>query len=156
SPRKRGPIATGLSRGPKAVEQFPSNGRRGVWVPAFAGTTVNFAAAALILQLPRDFLQPCDQLVHGLVDRGLLGDHAVHRLGPDILVVENRELPVLGEVERRGAAGELVVDRLAVAIGLPERARLARLGHREPAAERALDIGPHVLLLQQEADELLA
>src|SRR6201986_4823381 len=74
---------------------------------------------------PRDLLDAGDQFVDGLVDRHLFADHAVHRLGPDVLVVEDGELPVLGEVERRGAAGELVVDRLAMAIGLPERALLA-------------------------------
>src|SRR5215468_10689389 len=73
----------------------------------------------------RDLLDAGDQLVNGLVDRDLLADHAVHRLGPDVLVVQDGELPVLGEVERRGAAGELVVDRLAMTIGLPERALLA-------------------------------
>ena len=49
-----------------------------------------------------------------------------------------------------------VVDRLAMAVGLPERACLACGRHREPAAERALDIGPHVFFLEKEADELLA
>src|SRR6201994_4547207 len=112
--------------------------------------------AACSRPLSRDFLEAGDQLVHGLVHRDLLADHAVHRLGPDVLVVEDGELPVLGEIERRGAALELVVDRLAMPVGLPERALLARLGHREPAAESALDIGTDVLLLKQEADELLA
>src|SRR5882762_5055914 len=93
-------------------------------------------------ELARDFLEAGDQLVDRLLDRDLLADHAVHRLGPDVLVVEDRELPVLGEVERRGAAGELGPDRLAVSVSLPERARLAFLRHREPAAERAFDIGP--------------
>src|SRR6516165_10354019 len=97
--------------------------------------------------LARDLLDAGDQLVDGLVDRDLLADDPVHRLGPDVLVVQDRELPVLGEVERRGAARELGVDRLAVLVGLPERAFLAGLGHREPAAERALDIGADVLLL---------
>src|SRR3954447_18335646 len=101
----------------------------------------------------RDLLDAGDQFVDGLVDRDLLADDPVHRLGPDVLVVEDRELPVLGEVERRGAAGELGVDRLAVLVGLPERAVLARLRHREPAAERALDIGADILFLEQEGNE---
>ena len=43
-----------------------------------------------------------------------------------------------------------------MAVGLPEWALLACGRHREPAAERALDVGPKVFLLQQEFDELLA
>src|SRR5205814_2433857 len=50
----------------------------------------------------------------------------------------------------------LIIDRLAMAVGLPERALLARRRHREPAAERALDVGSKVFLLHQEFDELLA
>src|SRR6516164_9223502 len=95
--------------------------------------------------LTRDFLDAGNQFVHRLVHRNFLADHAVHRLGPDVLVVQDGELPVLGEVERRGAAGELIVDRLAMAVSLPERALLARNRDREPAAERALDIGADVL-----------
>ena len=52
--------------------------------------------------------------------------HAVHRLGPDILVVEDGELVVLGELERHRAGLELVVHRLAVPVRLPERALLRR------------------------------
>src|SRR5262249_57805262 len=95
----------------------------------------------------RNTLDAGDQFVNGLVDRDFLADHAVHRLGPGVLVVQNGELPVLGEVERRGAAGELVVDRLAMPVGLPERALLACSGHREPAAKCALDVGAEVLFL---------
>ena len=94
--------------------------------------------------LSRDRLDPDDQFIDGLVHRHLLADHAVHRLGPDGLVVEDGELVVPGEVERLCAAGELVVDRLAVAVGLPERALLAGDRRRKPAAERALDIGLQV------------
>src|SRR5947207_1803909 len=104
----------------------------------------------------RDLLDAGDQFVDGLVDRHLLAHHPVHRLGPDVLVVEDRELPVLGEVERRGAAGELIVHRLAMAVSLPERALLAGRRHREPADERALDLGTDILFLQQALDELLA
>jgi hypothetical protein len=46
----------------------------------------------------RDLLDACDHLVDRLVDRDLLVDDAVHRLGPDVLVVEDCELVVLGEV----------------------------------------------------------
>src|SRR5579871_6335558 len=113
-------------------------------------------AAGFSWLLARDFLDAGNQFVHRLVDRDFFADHAVHRLGPDILVVQDGELPVLGEVERRGAAHELVVDRLAMLVGLPERALLACLRHREPAAERTFNIGTDVLLLEQEADELLA
>src|SRR5882757_11553097 len=108
------------------------------------------------LALTRDFLEAGDQFVDGLFDRHLLADHAVHRLGPDILIVQDGELVVPGEVERLGAAGELGVDRLAMAVSLPERALLARGRDREPAAERALDIGPKVFFLHQEFDEFLA
>src|SRR4029077_19921270 len=87
-------------------------------------------------RLTRDFLDAGDQFVDGFLDRHLLADDPVHRLGPDVLVVENGEFPVLGKVERRGAAGELGPDRLAMAVSLPERALLAGCGHREPAAER--------------------
>src|SRR5215471_12028041 len=103
----------------------------------------------------RDLLEAGDQFVDGLVNRYLLAHHAVHRLGPDVLVIEDGELVVLGEVERQCAAGELAIDRLAVTVGLPERALLARHGYGEPAAERALDIGAEVFLLHQKLDELL-
>jgi len=43
-----------------------------------------------------------------------------------------------------------------VPVGLPERARLACGGHREPAAERTFDIRPQVFFLEQELDEFLA
>src|SRR6516164_11244164 len=43
-----------------------------------------------------------------------------------------------------------------MAVSLPERALLARDRHREPAAERAFDVGPNVLFLLQEFYELLA
>src|SRR5260370_37961252 len=76
--------------------------------------------------LPRDLLDAGDQFVDGLVDRHLLAHHAVHGLGPDVLVVQDGELVVLGEVERYRAAGELGIDRLAMAVGLPERALLPR------------------------------
>ena len=72
-------------------------------------------------QLARDLLDAGDHLVDRLVDRHLLVDDAVHRLGPDVLVVEHRELVVLGELERRRAGLELVVHGLAVRVGLPER-----------------------------------
>src|SRR6266403_2423360 len=122
-----------------------------------------FASLAMtILRRPasfastRDLLDAGDQFVDSLVDRDLFAHHAVHRLGPDVFVVQDGELVVLGEVEWQRAAGELVVDGLAMAVGLPERALLACAGDREPAAEAALDIGLQVLLLQQEFDEFLA
>src|ERR1700722_12791639 len=92
--------------------------------------------------LPRDLLDARDQLVDRLLHRDLLADDAVHRLGPDILVVQNRELVVLGEIKRLGAAGELCIDRLAMAVVLPERALLALDGRRKPAAKRTFDIRP--------------
>ena len=95
----------------------------------------------------RHFLDAGDQLVDRLVDRHLLVDHPVHRLGPGVLVVQDGELLVLGELERQRAGLELVVHRLAMLVGLPERALLAFLGHREPAAERALDVRAEVVLL---------
>src|ERR1700722_13282691 len=91
--------------------------------------------------LPRDLLDARDQLVDRLLHRHLLADDAVHRFRPHILVVENRELVVFGEIKRLGASRELGVGRLAMAIGLPERALLAFDRRREPAAERALDVG---------------
>src|SRR5438128_9040294 len=106
-----------------------------------------FASLAMTVQRPspgiiltRDLLDASDQFVDGLVDRDLFAHHAVHRLGPDVLVVQNGELVVLGEVERRRAAGELSIDRLAMTVSLPERALLPRGRDREPAAQRAFDV----------------
>src|SRR4029079_18864704 len=115
-------------------------GHRYIVVPAFAGTTENVVAAAAVVILTRDLLEAGDQFVDGLVDRHLLAHYPVHRLGPDVLVVQDRELPVLGEVERHRAAGELSVDGFAMPVSLPERALLTGRRHREPAAERAFDI----------------
>src|SRR4029077_2924282 len=95
----------------------------------------------------RHFLDADDQLVDRLVDRHLLIHHPVHRLGPGVLVVEDGELVILGEFERRRAGLELVVDGLAMLVGLPERTRLAGQGHREPAAECTLDIRTEIVLL---------
>src|SRR5258706_11776255 len=53
--------------------------------------------------LPRDRLDARDHLVDRLVHRHLFTDDAVHRLGPDVLVVDDRELVVLGELERHRA-----------------------------------------------------
>src|SRR5258708_36050033 len=105
--------------------------------------------------LPRDLLDAGDQFVDGLVDRDLFAHHPVHGLGPDVLIVEDGELPVFGEVERLRTAGELGVDRLAMAVGLPERALLACRRHREPASERALDVASKVFLLHHEFHEFL-
>src|SRR6187402_150606 len=154
--RTQGPTTTGRRCCARSSNSILRNDRRGVWVPAFAGTTVILSRRSASSTSTRDLLDAGDQFVDGLVDRHLLAHHAVHRLGPDVLVVEDRELPVLGEVERRGAAGELIVHRLAMPVSLPERALLACRRHREPAAERAFDIGPKVFLLHQELDELLA
>src|SRR6266849_5968651 len=90
--------------------------------------------------LPRNLLDAGDQLVDGLVNRHLLVDHAIHCLGPDVLVVENGEFVVLGELKRHGAARILVMYRFAVAVLGPERPCLRRLRHWVPAAERALYI----------------
>src|SRR5262245_19719063 len=98
------------------------------------------------LRLAGDLLDAAVHLVNGLVDGHLLVDDAVCRLRPDVLVVEDRELVVLRELEGHGAVLVLVVDRPAVRIGLPERLLLRRLGHREPAAESALDVRRQVLL----------
>src|SRR4051795_12825644 len=94
--------------------------------------------------LPRDLLDAGDQFVDRLVDRHLFAHDAVHGLGPHVLIVENGEFEVLGEIERRGAARELGIDRLAMPVGLPEWALLSGCRHREPAAERAFDIGLQV------------
>src|SRR3569833_4182022 len=40
-------------------------------------------------------------------------------------------------------------------VRLPERALLARNRHREPAAERSLDVRPEIIFLHHESDELL-
>ena len=70
-------------------------------------------------------------------------------------IYKGRELVVLGEFERRRAGHELVVDGGAVRVALPERALLRRLGHREPAAERAFDVRREVGFVEHEGDELL-
>src|SRR3981081_1140838 len=49
--------------------------------------------------LTRDLLDAGDQFVDRLVHRHLFAHYAVHRLGPDVLVIQNGELVVLGEVE---------------------------------------------------------
>jgi hypothetical protein len=90
------------------------------------------------LASPRDLLDAGDQFVDGFVDRDLLAHHPVHCLGPDVLVVEDGKLVVPDEVERQRAAGELRIDRLAMMVGLPERALLPGEGDRKPAADRAL------------------
>src|SRR5215216_1882401 len=51
-------------------------------------------AGADLTASARDLLDAGDHFVHRLVDGNLLVDHAAHRLGPDILVVENGELVV--------------------------------------------------------------
>src|SRR4051812_23964637 len=58
----------------------------------------------------RDRLDAGDHLVHRLVDRHLLVHHAIHRLRPYVLVVQNRELVVPGEFERHRAGMELLPD----------------------------------------------
>src|SRR6266542_5890626 len=102
-----------------------------------------------------DLLDARDHLVDRLLDRNVVIDDTAHRLCPDVLVVEDRELVVLGEFECHRARAELVEHRLAMRVRLPERALLAALGYREPAAERAFDVRRQVLVLQQERDELL-
>src|SRR4051812_29742585 len=55
-----------------------------------------------------------DHLVDRLLHRPLLGRDAVHRLRPDVLVVEDGELVVPGEFEVHHAGRELLVHDLAV------------------------------------------
>src|SRR5882762_5364100 len=57
-----------------------------------SGSDPDFASA-------RDFLDAGDHLVDRLLHRPLVGDHAVHRLRPHVLVVEDGELVVPGELE---------------------------------------------------------
>src|SRR3954471_11426589 len=100
-----------------------------------------------ICSLAGDLLDAGDHLVHGLVDGNLLVEHPVRRLRPHILVIENRELVVLDELEGHRAGLVLVVDRLAMPVLLPELALLRGFRDREPAPERALDVRRQVLLL---------
>src|SRR6218665_214997 len=53
--------------------------------------------------LRRHGLDARDHLVDRLVHRYFVGDDAVHRLGPDVLVVQGGEFVVLGELEGRSA-----------------------------------------------------
>src|SRR5450631_1592125 len=101
----------------------------------------------------RDGLDARDHFVNGFVDRHFFADDAIHGLGPDVLVVDDREFVVLGEFEGHRPRGVLVVHRLAMAVRLPERPLLRRLHHRKPAAESAFDVGREILFLQQEGDE---
>src|SRR6476620_3437405 len=127
--------------GPTSLLPSPLAGRGrgwGVMWPAFAST--------------RNLLDAGDQFVDGLVHRHLLAHHPVHRLGPGILVVQDGELVVLDEIERLRAAHELVIDRLAMTIRLPERTLLPCDRDRKPAAQRTFDVGAEVFFLQQEFD----
>src|SRR5262249_48413113 len=111
--------------------------------------------AAMRVDSARHLLDAGDQLVDRLVDRHLLIDDAVHRLARGVLFVEKGDLMVLGDLEGHGARLELVVPRLAMLVGEPERARLAGERHRKPAPEPRLDIGAEVFLLQHEPQEVL-
>src|SRR5439155_15340196 len=79
----------------------------------------------------------------------------IHRLRPDVLVVDDRELVVLGEFESHCPGVKLVVYGLAMPVRLPEWALGGGFGDRIPASERAFDIRRQVVILQQEGDELL-
>src|SRR5437879_13605238 len=96
--------------------------------------------AAYGRSLPSDRLDARDHLVDRLVHRYLFTDDAVHRLRPDVLVVDDRELVVPGELEGHRAGVELVVHRFAMTIGLPDRPLGRRLAYRLPAANTALDV----------------
>ena len=78
--------------------------------------------ATTSIPLARDLLDAGDHLVGGLLRRPAVVDHAAHRLGPHVLVVEDRELVVLGEFERRRARVELRCAPPCGAVGLPELA----------------------------------
>src|SRR4051794_32853270 len=110
---------------------------------------------ASISNLARDLLDAGDHLVDRLLDRDFLTDDPVHRLGPDVLVVQDGELEVLGEFKRHRAVLELVEHRAAMTILLPERTLLALSGDRKPATERAFDVGPQVFFLHQERQKVL-
>jgi hypothetical protein len=91
----------------------------------------------------RDLLDACDHLVDNL-----LVDDAVHRLGPDVLVVEDRELVVLGELRGCSEFNGLptvkplwtrtVGKELSDAVSNQNRARIMA----KPATKSSLD---HVL-----------
>src|SRR4051794_5829063 len=56
--------------------------------PRFRGNDTGVTCTVQPPLLTCDLLDARDQLVDGLLDRHLLADHAVHRLGPDVLIVE--------------------------------------------------------------------
>src|SRR5450755_2724284 len=148
SRRTPGPITTGRSCCAKAVDRLlPTQATRRMG-PGFRRDDAENGLAAAGMALARDLLDAGDQLIDGLVHRHLFAHHAVHRLGPDVLVIQDGELVILGEVERRRAARELSVDRLAMTVSLPERALLSSRGDREPAPERTFDVRLEVFLLQ--------
>src|SRR5438132_9352005 len=105
---------------------------------------------------PRDFLDAGYHLVDRLLHRPPVGDDAVHRLRPHVLVVEDGELVVPGELEGHRPGRKLVVHHLAVRVLGPVLARGGRLRRRLPAPESALDVRRQVLVAHQEGDELLA
>src|SRR5215510_16197921 len=113
----------------------------------------------LLVALLRQYLfDPGDHLVGRLLRRhAVLGD-ARGRAAPDILGVDDRELPVVDEREEHEALRDLLLHRLAVrvlAVG-PEWRDRSALRHRHPPAERPLDERLEVVLLEQEGEELLA
>src|SRR2546427_1752164 len=73
----------------------------------------------MIRRPPRSTLFPYTTLFRSR--RPLVVGDAVDRFGPDVLVVEDRELVVLGELERHRAGRELVVHDLAVRVVGPDR-----------------------------------
>src|SRR5262245_46991270 len=87
------------------------------------------------------FLDAGDHVVDGLLDRHLVGDDGVDGLHPDVLVVEGGELVVLAHLVTTDAGEELVAHGAAMHVAIPERGLLRRGLDREPAAERAFDVG---------------
>src|SRR5476649_1682816 len=112
-------------------------------------------AASSDLESARNLFDAGYHLVNGLLDCDLVSNNPVHCLSPHVLVIENSELVVLRELERCRAGFELVVYRPEMTIGLPKLGFLADLRHREPASERALDVGRQVVFLQHEFYEFL-
>src|SRR4051812_48825064 len=58
-----------------------------------------------------------DHLVRRFFRRPAVVHHTAHSLGPYVLVVEDRELVILHELERHRAGVELVIHRLARGVG---------------------------------------
>src|SRR6516164_7302422 len=117
--------------------------------------TAGYGARLRQPSIPGHLLDARDHLVDSLLDRHLVSDDVVHGLRPDILVVQHGELVVLAHLVASDARRELIALGAAMGVAVPEGGFLGRGLDREPAAERAFDVGLEVFVAQQECHKLL-